>query len=708
MKISDETLANIKKTIDCRILMKSFGININNSNISCSNLNTNHVDKNPSMAVYQDHALCFGCGFNADAIKIVQVLSNKSFQESVEYLCNCYNVQLKYNEKIGQNNILKRIWNLVKDQKESNEFISWMNNRNIDYIVATKYGCRDIFTKSEKIRQILSEYSEDDLNRSSLINEKKELWKPLAEVIKRNTKYKGFLIPVFDENNNIICFRYRLYNNIFYKAEKNGKLIERNIKVYAQSKSNSFILGLNDLNPNKNKSLYICEGEPDFLSLKSYFYMNGIDNDVIGLCVLIREWPNKYNNILKNYKSINIFLHDTEKAKKLSDNIQFSLVTSCEIAEEKNYWKNNFFEYYFNEKYDLNDRLVKNDFDIKEIKVINKLFKENHVDKDNIEILTNDKIFKISSLNLNNKWIHESPNKEKSLLNSINNDLVIPQGDVGLFVAAGGTGKTQLLMQLVVSLSTNNYWLNSFKRDSSSKGKILYAFGEENFDRIQRRFQKIFEDLKLNSEQREKFLKEVVFLSLHKVPATFTNEKDSFQNNLKDFMLNNNSENGWSLIILDPASRFLPKDAEIDNASATAFIRECEKFTDLPGNPTILISHHVNKSAISGAKLFSEEFDSNQTASRGASGLVDGARFVINVDTILKEDWLKNTKFRNNKLLKIKHSKINCGPQMTPINAAVDEHGIIFPLSESEEEELKEIRSLQNSGKNYSNKNLVI
>ena len=85
----------------------------------------------------------------------------------------------------------------------------------------------------------------------------------------------------------------------------------------------------------------------------------------------------------------------------------------------------------------------------------------------------------------------------------------------------------------------------------------------------------------------------------------------------------------------------LPRDAEIDNASATHLLGECEKLTDLPGKPTILISHHVNKSSMNGAKLFSEENDSNQSASRGASGLVDGARFVLNIDTVLKEDWLK-------------------------------------------------------------------
>ena len=213
--------------------------------------------------------------------------------------------------------------------------------------------------------------------------------------------------------------------------------------------------------------------------------------------------------------------------------------------------------------------------------------------------------------------------------------------------------------------------------------------------------------MKLSNHERELFSKEVVFLSLHKVAATFNYNDNSFQNKLKVFLNKNSCEHGWSLIIFDPASRFLPKDAEIDNAAATAFIRECERFTDLTGNPTVLISHHVNKSSINGAKIFSEENDSTQSASRGASGLVDGARFVINIDTIFKEDWLKNTNFYNNKLLKIKHSKINCGPIMKSINLAVDENGQIFPLSESEEEELKTEKARYNSSSKSFSKNLA-
>ena len=55
----------------------------------------------------------------------------------------------------------------------------------------------------------------------------------------------------------------------------------------------------------------------------------------------------------------------------------------------------------------------------------------------------------ISSLNWGEDWLFEEPTEELAVLRSVyGKELVIPQGDVGLFVASGGTGKTQLLMQL--------------------------------------------------------------------------------------------------------------------------------------------------------------------------------------------------------------------------------------------------------------------
>ena len=332
---------------------------------------------------------------------------------------------------------------------------------------------------------------------------------------------------------------------------------------------------------------------------------------------------------------------------------------------------------------------------------LNDYIKNNPVFKQEVDLIETKKkssLEGVYSLNWGDDWLFEEPSEELAVLRSIyGKELVIPQGDVGLFVAAGGTGKTQLLMQLVAALGTDTKWLNLFIQ-GEIKGRICYVFGEEHKKRTQRRFQKVFKSLNFSKEQRLKFSKNVILCPMHKLNATFSKEEDSFQKELTNFLNKNSNEDCWSLIILDPASRFLPKDAEIDNAAATAFIRECEKLSDLPGNPSILISHHVNKSSMGGAKMFTQESDSNQSASRGASGLVDGARFVINIDNILKEDWLLTTQYANKRLLKIIHTKVNCGPYMAPVHGVIDTDGVIYSLSESEEEDLKISKSSYNVG----------
>lgn len=49
-------------------------------------INPEHDDKNPSMAVYDDHVYCFSCGYHADAIEIYRTTEGVSFREAVKSL----------------------------------------------------------------------------------------------------------------------------------------------------------------------------------------------------------------------------------------------------------------------------------------------------------------------------------------------------------------------------------------------------------------------------------------------------------------------------------------------------------------------------------------------------------------------------------------------------------------------------------------------
>jgi RecA-family ATPase len=95
---------------------------------------------------------------------------------------------------------------------------------------------------------------------------------------------------------------------------------------------------------------------------------------------------------------------------------------------------------------------------------------------------------------------------------------------------------------------------------------------------------------------------------------------------LKNALIAQEPEEGWSCIIFDPISRFLGAEAETDNASATQFIALLENLIlVLKGRPTIILGHHMNKSGVSGT-------NTDQAAARGSSALTDAVRFQINLE----------------------------------------------------------------------------
>ena len=82
------------------------------------------------------------------------------------------------------------------------------------------------------------------------------------------------------------------------------------------------------------------------------------------------------------------------------------------------------------------------------------------------------------------------------------------------------------------------------------------------------------------------------------------------------------------LVILDPASRFMGPETETNNAAATDWVNLIDALTLVGGKPTVLVSHHTNKTAIRPIGNDKKPvFD--QSMCRGASALVDGFRWVL-------------------------------------------------------------------------------
>lgn len=219
----------------------------------------------------------------------------------------------------------------------------------------------------------------------------------------------------------------------------------------------------------------------------------------------------------------------------------------------------------------------------------------------------------------------------------------LPQGKVGMFVAPGGTGKTQALSQLAVAVATGRPWLGCFQVASiankhPSNGRVLLALGEEDRDEISRRInpyiQHCIETAFDKSEFQRLLTSNLKPLALDGIgPRMIGAKADDYNPEpFFDALHKVLGQDGkpWRLIILDPGSRFMGPDCETDNNAATRFIELIEQLTRLPGNPTVLLAHHTRKGTGKG--------NGGKDAARGASALTDGARWVAQLTQLTDDD----------------------------------------------------------------------
>jgi RecA-family ATPase len=212
------------------------------------------------------------------------------------------------------------------------------------------------------------------------------------------------------------------------------------------------------------------------------------------------------------------------------------------------------------------------------------------------------------------------------------------RGIVGLLVGGGGTGKTMAALQLAVAVA------GAFERGSapkwfglevsaSAREGVLVLLGEEPEEEAHRRCRRAALASSMRTERLAAAAKRLVVVPLAGeapalrdggvgVPRAETALVDALKELLKKPPA---GCTGWSLVVVDPLSRFGGPDAEVDNAAATELVTTLEAIRRAaPGNPTLLVVHHKGKAEL-------REGNASQTGARGASALVDGARWVADL-----------------------------------------------------------------------------
>jgi RecA-family ATPase len=254
------------------------------------------------------------------------------------------------------------------------------------------------------------------------------------------------------------------------------------------------------------------------------------------------------------------------------------------------------------------------------------------------------------------KALDDAPPKRQWLLEIANTGKagshgVLPRGKCGMLSAGGGVGKTNALCQLALAVATGEFWLGAFK--VPNPGNVYLALGEEDIEEVHRRMWNAAHAMQLSRELRDKAMDRIAVLPLCGMPIAIL-ENAQFSQSMVETMffeafkkdINERFRDGVSLVVMDPLSRFAGLDTEKDNAAATKFVECVESLVKLKGRPTVLVAHHTSKgargaaerenaidAAINGTDLFS-------TDARGASGLVDGFRWVASLANIDKDTAL--------------------------------------------------------------------
>ena len=272
----------------------------------------------------------------------------------------------------------------------------------------------------------------------------------------------------------------------------------------------------------------------------------------------------------------------------------------------------------------------------------------------------------------------------------------LPLGKVGMLAAAGGVGKTMALVQLALSVATGRPWLGDFTVPASSVGHVLLALGEEDAEEAHRRLYNAFRAMWPSDDERhasersaamQLAAERITVVPLSGVPCslvttsstTRTTEESTALAGLRELL--ENAGHDWSLVVLDPLSRFAGVETETDNAAATRFVQAVETLVTVRGNPTVLLAHHTTK----GSRGEEGENASDTTDARGASAITDGVRWVARLSPVKRSE---NDPVPGRATLSL--TKSNYGPPDRRRTVKRADGGALVPLAATEVDTLKE------------------
>lgn len=268
------------------------------------------------------------------------------------------------------------------------------------------------------------------------------------------------------------------------------------------------------------------------------------------------------------------------------------------------------------------------------------------------------------------------PNKERPTL-----DFVLPgllSRSVGFLVAAGGQGKSFLLLQIAASLAAGRNHFEFFGGAEIQAGRVVYVGLEDPPEIVQERLHSIYTNM---PDDWSKIAENLNIISLVGKPFNIAHESgrrsDAFKE-LQEWI--SQSEAAPKLIIIDTFNRALNGISENDAAAMGMVLRHIESLA-LQTGAAVLISHHVSKASESGSV----------DSIRGSSALAANARWMATLRP-LKEKELRERNLEQvdeGDIMQLEIPKSNYGQKPENSILTRDNNGLLHSVgAEKAEKEL--------------------
>ncbi|MBN6740120.1 AAA family ATPase [Acidithiobacillus sp. MC6.1] len=252
-------------------------------------------------------------------------------------------------------------------------------------------------------------------------------------------------------------------------------------------------------------------------------------------------------------------------------------------------------------------------------------------------------------------------------------DFVIPgllSGTVGTLYSPGGVGKSFLALEMAASVAG----VDLLGLGKHYTGRSLYIALEDPEIVLRRRLYAIGSHL--SPQQREIFAENVEVLPMLGVPFDLRDARHA------DWLTAR--AEGVRLTIVDTLSRAHAGD-ESSNGEMAQLLRVLERLGASTGS-AILFLHHVNKSS-------GRERNGDQFAIRGASSLVDNARFAAAITYVEDDDATAGVR------IKYSISKNNYAAPIPHQYFLRHEGGVLLPAPQERDGETSESPKEQRMGK---------